>query len=148
MKKFRFRLAAALSLRSFGKNQAALELAGASSLRIENEQRMDAKRAELQLQGGACLPARGQTISGPEMVRRQSSLAYLRSELEQLQAEHERLLTEEAACRRALMQARQQEQSLLRLKEKGIEAHRLELERADELAVMEFVNARHRSEPV
>lgn len=148
MKKFRFRLAAALSLRSFGKNQAALELAAASSRRLEHEQAMHAKRAELQQQSEACMPARGQSIAAAEMVRRQSSLAYLRTELEQLQTKHTQLLAKEADCRRALMQARQEEQSLLRLKQKGIEAHRLELERADELAVMEFVNARHRREPV
>ncbi len=79
------------------------------------------------------------------MLRRQASIAYYRNELKHIGEQYQTVLEVEDLRYRDLMDARQEEGALLRLKEKAQEVYQVELIRSDELAVQEFVNARRGS---
>lgn len=145
MKAFRFRLESALSLRSFAKQEAAMALAAATARRRNAEERLRLCQDELTTSEAELKPARGEAMTADELVRRQSSVAYCRDRVREAQDARVQAGEKEDERYHELMLARQEEEGLLRLKDRAKEAHRIEAIQADELAVEEFLNARQRS---
>jgi flagellar export protein FliJ len=142
MKKFKFSLESSLSLRRFRKQEAAIALAKATHKRSGVENRLRASEGKLSETQAQAVPGRGERVTANEMLRRQASIAYYRNELKRIGEQYQTVLELEDLRYRELMDARQEEGGLLRLKEKAKEIYQVELIRSDELAVQEFVNAR------
>ena len=143
MKKFTFRLDSVLTLRRHDKNQAAAALAYAQNLRIQIEGYLgEARQAhtamENELRRCYETPSRG-----AEIIRIQDALAYQRGRVDQFEERLQEALKNEDHCREVVILARQREETILKLLEKEKEQYRRELDREDELTVVEFVNARH-----
>lgn len=145
MKKFNFRLESALRLRAFHKQQAARALAQATSQRSGIEDKLRISEERLSSAEALSVTPRGGRTTADEMVRRQAAIAYFRDEVRDIGAQYREALELEDRRHHALMLARQEEEGLLRMKEKAKEAYQVELIRSDELAVQEFTNAQRRS---
>jgi len=147
MKKFKFRLESALSLRRFRKQQAALTLSVAIAARMRSASNLERRKAAFNEAEKNCMPRVGETVTAAEMVCREASLLSMDEEIKVSMSEWRENVESEGLCYQELMEARKEEEGLLRLKGKAKEDHRLEMERVDEQAVQEFVNARHQKEP-
>lgn len=145
MKAFKFKLETALNLRSFAKRKAAVAMAAATARRIAAIEHLDFCENQLTKAEEFLKPERGTALTANEMVRRQGAVAFCRERITKAKAESDKAYEAEDQCYHALMQARQEEQGLLKLKEKARETHRFEMIRQDELAMEEFITARKRN---
>jgi flagellar biosynthesis chaperone FliJ len=145
MKKFKFSLEAALGLRSFTKKQAGMSLALAAAQRRKTLARLESMQEQLREAEAQSTPARGESIRVDALLRRQATVSYCREQVALAKKADTDAVEEEARCYRSFMDARLEEETLLRLKEKSKEQHRVDVIRAQELAVEEFINARKRS---
>ena len=147
MKKFKFRLESALSLRRFRKQQeAALALGAAIAQRMRSASNLERMRVAFAEAEKDCMPRVGETVTAAEMVCREASLLLMDEEIKASMQDFSELIDAESLCHKDLMAARKEEEGVLRLKGKARESHRLEIERADDQAVQEFVNARRQRE--
>jgi flagellar biosynthesis chaperone FliJ len=131
-----------MSVRRHRKNEAARQLLEASGLRAEAEDALahaqrTTERMEQELV--ACLTPSGRAS---EVIIRQNALAFQRVSTERLRQDLSRAIERENSARDAVMRAQQEEKALIRLREKRVEAYRIEQDREDERLALEFVNAR------
>tara|TARA_B110000093_G_scaffold33995_1_gene34989 strand:+ start:5152 stop:5598 length:447 start_codon:yes stop_codon:yes gene_type:complete len=145
MKKFKFSLESALGLRSFRKKQAGIALGQAAAQCRTARAFQGSKEGQLRDAEVRSMPARGESIRVDELLSRQASVSYCREQLTLAKQADANAIDREAHCYRAFMAARLDEEALLRLKEKSKEQHRVDMCRAQERSVDEFINARKRS---
>ncbi|MCZ6673515.1 MAG: flagellar FliJ family protein [Verrucomicrobia bacterium] len=143
MKKFNFKLDSVFTVRRYHKNQAAYALAAAQKQRLllmEQLNQAAQSRTEIEDDLLSCY----QTPSlAAEIIRRQDALTYQRHQVEDIEKKLQEALNHEDKCREIVLLARQGEETILKLLEKEKERYRHEQDREDELAVVEFINARH-----
>jgi len=144
MKKFRFSLESALTIRRFRKQEAAGVLGAAQARTLEALGRKEAAEARLAEIESALLPEAGGSVAAGEMVRRYGALERSREALAECRRELEARRAEEDRSRAAVLEARRREETILQLKRNEKDRYRRELEREDERVVQEFVNARYR----
>jgi flagellar export protein FliJ len=128
--------------------EAARALARAIDRRRDLEGQLQALERKLAQVSADSVPARGERVTAGAMVRGQMAAGFYREQIKQVTEQYRSAWESETNCHRELMEARQEEEGLLRLKEKAQEAHQVEVLRADERAVQEFVNAQRRRFPV
>lgn len=145
MKKFKFSLESALGLRTFGKKQAGIALAQAAAQRRKTLALVESKERQLHDAEEQSTPSRGESIRVDALLTRQATVSYCREQLALANRADGKAIEAEAECYRTFMAARVDEEGLLRLKEKSKEHHQIEILRAQESAVDEFINARKRS---
>lgn len=143
MKKFHFKLDSVLTIRRFHKNQAASAMSEAQKQRFQlAEQLSQALQTKEQIEQ-VLLDCYKTPSQAADIIRLQDALTYQRGRTEHIQRSLQEALDHEDDCREVVLLARQGEETILKLLEKEKERYRREQDREDELAVVEFVNARH-----
>ncbi len=145
MKAFKFKMDSALSLRIFSRKTAAMALARATVQRAAAAEHLSICRKVLLEAESWLKPGRGVAMTADEFLRRQGSLSYCREHVRIAEEATRKAAIDEDQCCRELLLARQEEEGLLKLKDKAIEAHRMAMIRADEFAMQEFIGARERA---
>ncbi len=143
MKKFNFKLESVLTIRRYRKNQAASELAIAQKQRLlltEHLKRTAKIRADIENDLRTCYET---SSNAAEIIRLQDALSFQVRQIEVIDKKLQEALSQEDLCREIVIMARQGEETILKLLEKEKESYRGEQDREDELAAVEFVNARH-----
>lgn len=143
MKKFRFNLDSVLTMRRFQKNQASTALSEAQRNRNRLLRQLDqAVRSQTQLEESLVSCYKTSTKAS-DVEHVQSVLQYQRSRVLGVQEKLQAALVNEDECRQKVLLARIGEEAMLKLRAKDKESYLREQDREDELAVNEFVNARH-----
>ena len=143
MKKFNFRLDSVLTIRRYQKNQAASALAVAQKQRLKLMDQLNlVKKGMTEIEEGLLLCYR-ESSHVAEILRFQDALTYQRDKAQEIENKLHEALTHEDKCREIVLLARQGEETIMKLLEKEKERYRREQDREDELAAVEFVNARH-----
>jgi flagellar export protein FliJ len=145
MKKFKFSLESALGLRTFRKKQAGMALARAAAQRRKTLAFVESQERQLHDAEEQSTPNPGESIRVDALLSRQATVSYCREQLALASKADVQAREAEAECYRTFMAARLDEEGLLRLKDKSKEQHQIEMLRAQERAVDEFINARKRS---
>lgn len=137
MKTFKFRLAAVLRVRAHTESEAKNELAAAARDRLEGERAID----RIRIRRSEALAKAKQSL--PDLRALDRLLDVLDILEEEAKSALSVLLQEEESARQRWLHARKELQSLERLRERDLEAYRLEYERRaqrelDEWAVLRY----------
>lgn len=132
-----------MTLRKFRKTEAATALKQAIDRRLELEElvRMAARStSEMERELVKCLNPSGRAA---EIVIRQNALSYQRTKEQEILAQLQKARVAESNARDAVKQAQMEEEAMVRLRDKQKLAHRVEQDKEEERAAMEFVSAVH-----
>lgn len=142
MKRFKFTMDSLLTVREHAKHEAARALNQATRKRQELEEMCaQALRSTEQMERDLvrCLVPSGRAS---EVIVRQNALSFHRGEARRLDESLAKAREDEEQARDRVLVAQQEEEALVRLRSKRRDEYRAELDREDELAALEFVNAR------